>query len=263
MRVVRGRASSPSADRDVTRDLLATVADAGVPAVRAWTPHRHLAFGRRDANEPGYDAARAAAESRGFPSVERSVGGRAVAYTGTTVAFASLEPVDDARRGLDARYDAAVDTVVEALQRFGVDAEPGEPPDSFCPGDHSVQVRGDDGGRKLCGVAQRVTKGAALVGGVVVVADAPEIRAVLTPVYDALDVPFDPRSVGSVADAGGPADPDAVARAIEAAFVGDRPVELESLGDVLDGAAADRSADDATPDRSADDAGSGAGDREA
>lgn len=245
MRVVRGRASSPTADREVTRALLSAVADTGVPAVRAWTPHRHLAFGRRDANEPDYRRAREAAERRGFPPVERSVGGRAVAYTGTTVAFAALEPVDDARRGMSQRYDDAVDTVVEALQHLGVDAEPGEPPNSFCPGDHSVQASGADGvGGKLCGVAQRVTRGAALVAGVVVVADASEIRSVLTPVYEALDVPFDPTSVGSVADAGGTAEPDAVARALESAFVGERDgaIELVADGDGLDDTAGDREA---------------------
>lgn len=239
MRVVRGRAESPAADREATRDLLEDVVETGVPAVRAWPPHRHLAFGRRDANEPGYEAARAAAERHGFPPVERSVGGRAVAYTGTTVAFASIEPVADSRRGLTDRYDAAVDAVVEALGSLGVDAEPGEPPASFCPGDHSVQARlVDSGGAgpdtggygKLCGVAQRVTKGAALVGGVVVVADAAEIRAVLKPVYDALGVAFDPASVGSVADAGGPGDPNSVSRALESAFVGDREFEVEALG---------------------------------
>lgn len=235
MRVIRGRAESPVADREVTRRLLREVGDRDVPSVRAWTPHRQLAFGRRDANEPAYDRARAEAEARDFPPVERSVGGRAVAYTGTTVAFAWLEPIDDARRGLSERYDAATARVVAAFRSVGVDAEAGEPPDSFCPGDHSVQARrvgSDDpngGFGKLAGIAQRVTKGAALVAGVVVVDDDDEIRGVLTPVYDALGVPFDPDSVGSVADAGGPGDPETVARALEDAFVDDREASVESL----------------------------------
>ncbi|MFB6221853.1 MAG: lipoate--protein ligase family protein [Halolamina sp.] len=244
MRVVRGRADSPTADREATRALLAEVAETGVPAVRAWTPHRHLAFGRRDANEPGYDAAKAAAEANGFPPVERSVGGRAVAYTGRTVAFASLEPLADARQGLTERYEAAVDTVVEALGTLGVDARSGEPPDSFCPGDYSVQasVVGEDVERqsvaegdterapvKVAGIAQRVTADAALVAGVVVVTDHEEIAAVLDPVYDALGVPFDPGSVGSVAATGGPADPERVARALETAIVDGRATSVEEL----------------------------------
>jgi lipoate-protein ligase A len=196
--------------------MLARTAETGEPAFRAWTPHRQVAFGRRDASAPGYDDARQAAERHGFPAVQRSVGGRAVAYTGGTVAFACTVPVPDLRTGLDERYDDAVDGVCRALARLGVDAEPGEPPDSFCPGDHSVQAEG-----KVAGIAQRIRRGAALVAGVVVVADDEAIRAVLSDVYPALDVPFDPASVGSVARAGGPADPDAVIGALAWAFVDD------------------------------------------
>ena len=217
MRLVRGRAADPATDRDLTRRLLAEAGDdgAGEPAVRAWTPHRQVAFGRRDARETGYDRAVAAAESRSFPAVERSVGGRAVAYTGRTLAFAWLRPTDGARTGLDDRYETGVDVVVDALEAVGVDARAGEPPRSFCPGDHSVRT---DGG-KVAGIAQRVTRGAALVAGCVVVADDEPIAAVLDPVYDALGVAFDPDTVGSVAAAGGPSDPTVLARALEAAVL--------------------------------------------
>jgi octanoyl-[GcvH]:protein N-octanoyltransferase len=236
MRVIRGQADSPDADREATRDLLDTVADTGTPIVRAWTPHRQLAFGRRDANEPGYDDAREAARERGFPPVERSVGGRAVAYTGTTVAFAALKPTEESRTGLTERYENAVDTVVAALSSLGVDAECGEPADSFCPGDYSVQApcASGDGQRrlgKLAGIAQRVTAGAAMVSGVVTVADREEIRNVLDPVYDALGVAFDPESVGSVEAADGPSDPERVARTLETAIVDDRPTTVERLAD--------------------------------
>jgi lipoate-protein ligase A len=234
MRVVRGRADSPTADREATRSLLNEVAETGVSVVRAWTPHRHLAFGRRDANKPGYDAATAAAAAHEFPPVQRSVGGRAVAYTGTTVAFASLEPLADARQGLTERYEAAVGTVVDALSSLGVDARAGEPPNSFCPGDYSVQA--PIGGRtsnpvlgKVAGIAQRVTADAALVAGVVVVTDRADVRAVLAPVYDALGVPFDPESVGSVAAAGGPATPEPVRLALERAVVDGRETSIEQL----------------------------------
>ena len=235
MRILRGRAGSPSADREATRALLETVGETGEPAVRAWTPHRQLAFGRRDANEAGYPAAKAAAEARNFPAVERSVGGRAVAYTGTTVAFASLEPLDDPRSGLTERYEAAVEMVVEALSGLDIDAGAGEPPDSFCPGDYSVEApvlgrEGEPKHGKVAGIAQRVTADAALVSGVVIVTDRVEIRDVLDPVYGALGVPFDPASVGSVAAAGGPADPEPVARALETAMLDGRDGAVEQLG---------------------------------
>lgn len=222
MRVLRGRAGSIDADRALTQATLKRAGETREPAVRVWTPGRQIAFGRRDANESGYEEARRIAENHGFLPLSRSVGGRAVAYTGTTLAFARAIPIDDMRTGLDARYDEATRRVSAALSDLGIETERGEPPESFCPGAHSLSRDG-----KIVGIAQRVTSRAALVSGVVIVADREEIAGVLSPVYDALSVPFDPASVGSVARAGGPADPEPVARAIESALVGDRPSEIE------------------------------------
>lgn len=224
MRVLRGRAGSIEADREATAEMLECAGEVREPAVRVWTPHRQLAFGRRDANESGYAEAREIAEKRGFPPIERSVGGRAVAYTGTTLAFARATPIEDMRRGLDARYNDGVERVQKALADLGVEVERGEPPESFCPGAHSLSANG-----KIVGIAQRVTSGAALVSGVVVT-DHEGIIDVLSPVYDALSVPFDSESVGSVVRAGGPSDPERVGRTIEAELVGGARREVERLG---------------------------------
>jgi lipoate-protein ligase A len=225
MRIVRGRAETIARDRAISARLLDWAA-AGRPAVRAWSPHRQVAFGRRDARDDGYDRARTAARERGFPPVERDVGGRAVAYSGSTVAFARAEPAS--RRGsIDDRYDRATGAVRAALETVGVVATDGEPPDSFCPGTHSLQSNG-----KVVGFAQRVRKDAAITAGICVVRDHGAIAGVLEPVYDALGVAFDPESVGSVARAGGEADPERVARALEAALVGDHDPELVSAGSI-------------------------------
>ncbi|WP_122088343.1 lipoate--protein ligase family protein [Halalkalicoccus subterraneus] len=224
MRVLRGRAESIEADRRVTAGMLERAGETRKPAVRVWTPHRQLAFGRRDANEPDYGEAYEIAEKRGFPPVERSVGGRAVAYTGTTLAFAHVIPIDDPREGLNARYDGASERVREALASLGVTVERGEPPESFCPGAHSLSTDG-----KIVGIAQRVTSRTALVSGIVVVADRGEIAGVLSPVYNALSISFDPDSVGSVARAGGPDDPERVARAIEDRLVDGTPQKIERI----------------------------------
>ncbi|WP_121823640.1 lipoate--protein ligase family protein [Halostella salina] len=224
MRVLRGRAATIDADRDATAQLVTAAGEHDERALRVWTPHRQVAFGRRDARADGYEAARVAAEEQGFPPVERDVGGRAVAYAGSTLAFALAEPVSDLRGGIDERYERATTAVERALQRVGVDAERGEPDDAFCPGTHSLQCCG-----KVVGIAQRVRQDAALTAGVVVVADREGIAAVLADVYAALAVPFDPESVGSVAAAGGPADPDEVRNAVERAFVGDADATVERV----------------------------------
>jgi hypothetical protein len=163
------------------------------------------------------------------------VGGRAVAYPGDTLAFAHAIPLGDARsRGSIAdRYERATEAVLGALRELGADVSSGEPPESFCPGDHSVRVA--DGG-KVAGVAQRVRGDAALVAGCLVVTrgDAREIADATAAVYGALGVPFEPETVGSVAEAGGPKRAIPVARALEDAFAdgpwGDGDPRIHRIG---------------------------------
>lgn len=224
MRVLRGRAETRASDRKVTAEMLETAGERREPALRVWTPHRQVAFGRRESNEPGYEAAREAARERGFTPLERSVGGRAVAYTGSTLAFALALPIGDPRTGMSERYEHASDRVQRALHRIGAPVRRGEPSNSFCPGRHSLSCRG-----KLVGIAQRVRSDSALVSGIVVVDGHEEIAGVLEPVYAALDSPFDPGSVGSVERAGGEADSRAVAREIESWLVGDREARIERV----------------------------------
>ena len=224
MRVLRGRLEDPAADSERTTALLEAAVDADEPGLRVWRPPKQLAFGRRDSREPGYGAAREAAASKGFPPRERRTGGRAVAYTGTTVAFALAMPIDDVREGLTDRYDDAAMAVQRALWRLGVPAQQGEPADAFCPGNHSLSWRG-----KVAGLAQRVQRGVALVGGMVIVDGHEAIADVLAPVYEALEVPLDPDTVGSVERAGGRADPEEVVTVLEEALLDGREPEPETV----------------------------------
>jgi len=226
MRVYRGQAKTIDADRAVSATLLDRVADERKPAVRVWRPHRQVAFGRRDRRADGYATARKIASERGYPPVEREVGGRAVAYAGSSVAFGRATPLDDPRSGLDVRYESMLADLTAALADLGVTTERGEPPASFCPGTHSLEL--PEGG-KLVGVAQRVRSRVALVAGVLVVSDREALAAVLDPIYDALDVAFDPESVGSVALGGGDCDPETVVRTVERRLVGDADIEVESV----------------------------------
>ena len=198
MRVVRGRADTMKTDREETRDLMDWTGETGQVGIRVWAPGKHVAFGRRDAGREGYESAVAAAERLGYRTFEREVGGRAVAYTDSTLAFVRTEPIEDVREGLHSRYERVTGAVQKALWRSGVPAQRGEPDDSFCPGSHSLQYKG-----KIVGIAQRVRQDAAMISGVCIVSDAREIAAVLDEVYPPLGIPFDPRTVGSVEQAGG------------------------------------------------------------
>jgi lipoate-protein ligase A len=84
-------------------------------------------------------------------------------------------------------------------------------PGEYCPGEYSVNARG---ARKLMGVGQRVIRGAAHVGGVIVVRDSNRVRAALEPVYDAMQVDWDPETAGSVEDELGMATREAVVAAL-------------------------------------------------
>ena len=117
---------------------------------------------------------------------------------------------------------------MEAFSGLGTDVEAGEPPDSFCPGGGAVRAVG---GGKVAGVAQRVRADAVVVAGCVLVDDAAAQRAILDPVYRALGLDFDPESVGDVSTAGGPADPDVVAAALERSLVDGRPTRPEHVGE--------------------------------
>lgn len=210
MLIVRGRGPTARRDRELTREYVETVGETGEGFLRVWRPPRQVVFGRRDANREGYERAREIASERGFTPVERAVGGHAVCYTGHTVSFVRATPVDDLRSGITDRYDRTVRELRSALSALGVEADRGEPDGAFCPGTHSLSADG-----KIAGLAQRVRRDAAVVGGIVVVRDHEEISEVLAPIYDALDISFERNSTGSVARAGGDADPEAVLRRIE------------------------------------------------
>jgi len=53
---------------------------------------------------------------------------------------------------------------------------------------------------KLAGIGQRIIAGGSHMGGVIVVADARRIRDVLVPVYEALELAWEPATAGAVQD---------------------------------------------------------------
>lgn len=199
-------------DTAVSRALLRQVARGEEPeTLRLYMPANVVAFGPQDTRADGYGRATAAARSAGFEAIERLAGGRAAVFHSGTIAFSWTMSDTVPREDVMARFDEAADIIMRALRFLGIDAQVGEVPGEYCPGQHSVNARGE---RKLMGVGQRLIRGAAHVGGVVVVKDGGRIRDVLLPVYDALGVDWRPETVGSIEDEIGVADYDAAAQAI-------------------------------------------------
>jgi octanoyl-[GcvH]:protein N-octanoyltransferase len=165
---------------------------------------RHVGVTRRDTVRPGFTAAVRAAEGMDYPVLVRSAGGGATAADAGTFGFSIIRPADEREvgRGIRERYDEAADLVLGAFSRLGVRAEVGEVRDEFCPGDHSVRVGDGEGGMKVVGIAQRVTRRATSVGGIVLVEAEEDLARVLEVVYGAIRLPFRPESVGSLRRAG-------------------------------------------------------------
>jgi lipoate-protein ligase A len=197
--LLEGRAGEdPVLDLALATALLQQVA-AGRrgPVIRVYRPAPTLAFGRRDSFLPGFERAAAAAMSAGFAPAIRSAGGRAAAYHGECLVIDEIVPAPDAMADVDARFADEAESQAQALRGLGIDARVGEVPGEYCPGRFSVNAGGQT---KLIGAAQRIISGAWLFSTVVVVGVSTPIRAVLTDVYAALGLEWDPASVGSIAD---------------------------------------------------------------
>lgn len=206
----------PALDVAVSHSILAAVGRGEIEGVfRLHVPGPVLAFGRADRVQPGYPLAVQAAQANGFAAVERLAGGRAAVFHEETLAFAWTVPDPEPRAGVTARFRTIAEMMAEAFQSLGIDARIGELPGEYCPGAWSVNVAGKV---KVMGVGQRLVRGAAHVGGVVVVDDGERIRDVLIPVYRALGLDWDPRTCGALADRSPGLDKRKVSAAIIAAM---------------------------------------------
>ncbi|HEX2181661.1 MAG TPA: hypothetical protein VHH10_05195 [Rubrobacteraceae bacterium] len=174
------------------------------PTVSITPSTRHVGVTRRDTFRPGFAEAVHAARKEGYPVLVRGAGGGATAAHYGTFGFSIIRPSDTAesRRGISDRYDEAAVLALGAFARLGVRAEVGEVWDEFCPGDHSIRVGDWESGMKVVGIAQRVTRRATSVGGIVLVEGEEELARVLDRVYGAMRLPFREESVGSLRRAG-------------------------------------------------------------
>ena len=202
----------PSLEVAVSHALVERVNEGALDGVvRVYRPAPTVAFGRLDALRPGYPAAAAAARAHGFEPVLRAPGGHAVAYHGGCLGIDEVIGEADPIAGMHDRFARSGELLAAALRTLGVDAGVGRVPGEFCPGDFTVHARG---AVKLVGTAQRVVRHASLLAASVAVDGAGALRAVLTDVYRALELDWDPATAGGVADEVPGVDVDAVERAV-------------------------------------------------
>jgi octanoyl-[GcvH]:protein N-octanoyltransferase len=183
------------------------------PTVSITPSIRHVGVTRRDTFRPGFSDAVRASREEGYPVLVRGAGGGATAAHYGTFGFSIIRPSDgaEAHRGITDRYDEAAALALGAFSRLGVrGVAVGEVRDEFCPGDHSIRVGDWESGMKVVGIAQRVTRRATSVGGIVLVEGEEVLTRVLERVYGAMRLPFRRESVGSLRAAGCEAGVDEV-----------------------------------------------------
>jgi lipoate-protein ligase A len=185
-------------DTATSRAILRAVADGSLgDTFEVGLSHRVVAFGKHDTSADGFSAAVRSVVDSGFDPTVRIAGGRAAVFHPATVRFGYTHAVESPATSMHDRFRWLSGAVVETLSRFGLHAEIGQIPGEYCPGDYSVHMNG----RKVMGVGQRLTKGAAHIGGVVVLDDTASINEVLVPVYELLGIDMDPDVTGAVSDA--------------------------------------------------------------
>lgn len=187
----------PGLDTGISHALVAAVGAGSEPeTLRLHQAAPVLAFGRRDTVSAGYADAVTAAIDHGYLPIERLAGGRAAVFHEGTIAFSWAQPTADPRSGVEERFRQIAMILQEGLEALGVEATIGEVPGEYCPGRYSISARGRS---KIVGIGQRLVRGAAHVGGVIVVDGHDRISDVLVPVYRALGIDWDPDTAGSIA----------------------------------------------------------------
>lgn len=227
----------PELGTAVSRTILQRVAAGELPAtIRIHRPGREVAFGRQDVASPGYERAADAARSAGFAAVERLAGGRAAVFHEGTIALARAYSDPQPPKRTYARFEEMADVITAALRELGVDARVGEVPGEYCPGAYSVNARG---AAKLAGIGQRMIRGAAHMGGVVIANGGGQIADVLVPVYEALELDWDPATSGSAAEELGR---EVDAGELEEALIAELGRRYELVDSELDGETIERAA---------------------
>jgi octanoyl-[GcvH]:protein N-octanoyltransferase len=227
-------------DVAVGHALLQRVVDGEAPpTLRLYRCRPTVAFGRLDRLRPGYSDAIATACEQGFAPVLRLPGGHAAAYHEESLGIDLVGPAADALGTVHDRFAQTARRLARALTGLGVDARVGEVPGEYCPGDYSVNARGE---LKLIGSAQRLVRGAWLLGAVVVVRDGARVRAVLTDVYARLGLDWNPATAGALEDEVPGVTVEDVERAVVASFALSTDLDETPLDDetvALAGALAD------------------------
>jgi octanoyl-[GcvH]:protein N-octanoyltransferase len=199
MELLRARhPRDPVLDAAITHALLQQVASGEKPpTARIFRPGPTMAFGRLDAlDSERYTAALAAARAHGYTPILRLGGGHAAGYDEGSLLVEIIHPNTTIAEGIPERFASMTALLMESLATLGITARTGELPGEYCAGDWSVNAAGV----KLAGTAQRSIRGASLVTAMLIIENGKHLRAALTDIYSALDIPWRPATAAAARD---------------------------------------------------------------
>jgi lipoate-protein ligase A len=195
-------ADNPPLDIAVSKALLDRISlGEENDTLRIYLPPKVIAFGAQDIASEGFNSAKFASRSKGFESIRRIVGGRAIAMSESTIAFSLIQKSDNPRSGIIPRFIAISNSLRAVLKNLGIDANIGKVDGEYCPGDFSVNARHM---KKIIGIGQRIASRATYIGGVIVLENHMLIKDILSNIYSHLAIEWDPDTVGSISEEIGP-----------------------------------------------------------
>lgn len=128
----------------------------------------HVLLGPRDRRLPGIGAGITWLQARGLLVLERIGGGSAVLLDEGCLTFGVAIACKDLTRARD-NFTELTQGLLRALTSMGIAARFGATEGAFCDGPYDVKVEG----RKVCGIAQAIRRGFALVSGMILVSQDP------------------------------------------------------------------------------------------
>lgn len=143
--------SDPKASIRFDEDLLQQVIRGEVgPSLCIKAEPQCLVVTKRESRMDNFAQASAALAAEGWPVVVRCSGGSCVPQGPGILNLSVIHPRPE-KWGLKNGYLLLCDLLGQLLSNYGIAAEYGEVPDSFCDGRYNLQTRG----KKLVGTAQR------------------------------------------------------------------------------------------------------------
>ncbi len=144
--------------------LKQVAADEKPPTIRIWRNRQCLVATVKESHKAGFKAACTASALENWPVAIRRTGGTCFPHGPGVLNLALVYPRPvDGEWLMEDSYTLLCAPLQRLLESYGLDAETGEVPGSFCDGKFNLQV----GKRKLVGTSQRWKGNPALAGSVI------------------------------------------------------------------------------------------------